>query len=269
MRGGPSPRGFRKKRALDRDGALLQILKMALEGRIALVTGGARGIGRALAIALGRAGADVAVGYHERRDEAEAVVAEVRRSGARACVVGGDVSSEDDVGRMVAAVRSALGEIDVLVANAGVAPVAGVDELDVATFDRTLAVNLRSAFLLSRAVLPSMRRSRFGRLLFLSSTAAQVGGVVGPHYAASKAGLLGLMHGYASRLAAEGITANAVAPALIETEMIGAVPGVRPEALPVRRFGTPEEVAEIAVAVLASGYVTGQTIQVNGGAYFT
>ncbi len=242
---------------------------MALEGRIALVTGGGRGIGRALAFALGGAGAHVAVGYRERRTEAESVVHELARAGRRACAVGGDVSSEHDVERIVEEARAALGEIDVLVANAGVAPVAGLDELDVATFDRTVAVNLRSAFLLAQAVLTSMRRRRFGRLLFLSSTAAQVGGVVGPHYAASKAGLLGLMHGYASRLAAEGITANAIAPALVETDMISAVPGVRPEALPVRRFGTPEEVAELAVAVLSNGFVTGQTIQVNGGAYFT
>jgi 3-oxoacyl-[acyl-carrier protein] reductase len=242
---------------------------MALEGRVALVTGGGRGIGRALALALGRAGAHVAVGYRERRAEAEAVAAEVGRAGRRACVVGGDVASERDVTRMVAEVRAVLGEIEVLAANAGLGPVAGLDDLDLATFDRTIAVNLRSAFLLAQAVVPAMRRRRFGRLLFLSSTAAQVGGVVGPHYAASKAGLIGLMHGYASRLAAEGITANAIAPALVETDMIGAVPGVRPEALPVRRFGRPEEVAELAVAVIANGFVTGQTIQVNGGAYFT
>jgi len=242
---------------------------MPLENRIALVTGGGRGIGRAIALALARAGTDVAIAYRERRHEAEAVAAEVRAARRRACIVGGDVAIEADVLRLVGEAQAALGEIDVLVANAGIGPVAALDELDVAAFDRTIAVNLRSAFLLAQAVLPSMRRRRFGRLLFLSSTAAQVGGVVGPHYAASKAGLLGLMHGYASRLASEEITSNAIAPALIETEMIAAVPGVRPEALPVRRFGTPEEVADLAVAVLSNGFVTGQTVQVNGGAYFT
>jgi 3-oxoacyl-[acyl-carrier protein] reductase len=242
---------------------------MTLEGRVALVTGGGRGIGRAVTLALARAGAHVAIGYRERRAEAEAAAEEVRAIGRRAVTTGGDVSAEGDVARMVDEARTALGEIDVLVANAGVAPVATLDDLDLATFDRTIAVNLRSAFLLAQAVLPSMRRRRFGRLLFLSSTAAQVGGVVGPHYAASKAGLLGLMHGYAARLAAEGITANAIAPALIETEMVAAIPGVRPEALPLRRLGTVEEVAELTVAVLANGFVTGQTIQVNGGVYFT
>ncbi len=242
---------------------------MKLEGRVALVTGGGRGIGRAVAVALARAGADVAIGYRERRPEAETAAEEVRAEGRRAIAVGGDVSAERDVARMVEESRAALGEIDVLVANAGVAPVVALDELDLATFDRTLAVNLRSAFLLAQAALPSMRRRRFGRLLFVSSTAAQVGGVVGPHYAASKAGLLGLMHGYAARLAVEGITANAIAPALVETEMVAAIPGVRPEALPVRRFGKVQEVADLAVAVIANGFVTGQTVQVNGGAYFT
>lgn len=254
---------------LDAAAAPRQKWAMTLDGRVALVTGGGRGIGRALALALARAGAHVAVGFRERRREAEAVADAVRAAGRRGLATGGDVSAEGEVARMVEEVRTALGEIDLLVANAGIAPAASLEELDAATFDRTLEVNLRSAFLLSRAVLPSMRRRRFGRLLFVSSTAAQVGGVVGPHYAAAKAGLVGLMHGYAARLAAEGITANAIAPALVETEILAALPGARPEALPVRRFGTAEEVAELAVAVLANGFVTGQTIQVNGGAYFT
>ena len=170
---------------------------------------------------------------------------------------------------MVAQVAAALGEPDVLVANAGIAPPAVLETLDAATFDRTLAVNLRSAFLLAQAVLPAMRRRRFGRLLFVSSTAAQVGGIVGPHYAASKAGLLGLMHAYASALAPEGITANVIAPALVATDMIAGNRRAKPDAIPLRRFGTPEEVAELAVAVLENGYVTGQTLQVNGGLYFT
>jgi 3-oxoacyl-[acyl-carrier protein] reductase len=130
-------------------------------------------------------------------------------------------------------------------------------------------VNLRAPFLLTQAVLPAMRRRRFGRLLYVSSTAAQVGGIVGPHYAASKAGLAGLAHAYAVRLAGEGITSNVIAPALVETEMIASNPRARPDRVPVGRFGRPEEVGELAVAILSNGYVTGQTVQVNGGVYFT
>ena len=150
-------------------------------------------------------------------------------------------SVDAHVARMVARVASTLGDVDILVANAGVAPVAALDALDAALFDYTLAVNLRSAFLLARAVLPAMRRRRFGRLLFVSSTAAQVGGIVGPHYAASKAGLLGLMHAYASALAAEGITANAIAPALVETEMIASNPSptASPSGVSVGRTRSP------------------------------
>jgi 3-oxoacyl-[acyl-carrier protein] reductase len=115
-----------------------------------------------------------------------------------------------------------------------------------------------------------MRTRRFGRLLYLSSTAAQTGGIVGPHYAASKAGLIGLMHGYASQLAREGITANVICPALVETEMLTDNPRTpRPEAIPVGRFGRSEEVADVAVLLAANGYITGQTVQVNGGLYLT
>ena len=132
-----------------------------------------------------------------------------------------------------------------------------------------IAVNLRSAFLVTQAFLPAMRRKRWGRLIYLSSVAAQVGGVVGPHYAASKAGLSGLMHAYASRLAGEGITANVVAPALIDTDMVRHNPRARPDLIPVGRFGRSEEVAEMIVAIARNGYITGQTINVNGGWYFT
>ncbi len=132
-----------------------------------------------------------------------------------------------------------------------------------------IAVNLKSAFLLTQAVLPGMRARRWGRVLNVSSVAAQVGGVVGPHYAASKAGLHGLTHAYASLLAKEGITVNAIAPALIETEMVTSNPRARPDLIPVGRFGMAEEVADVAVLLAANGYVTGQTVNVNGGWYLS
>lgn len=240
-----------------------------LTGRVALVTGGSRGLGRAIALALGAAGANVAVNYRVNRAAADEVVAALTQTGRRAVAVGADVSIPEQVDAMVAVVAEQLGDIGILVNNAGVARPRAVGEVDLETFDEAIAVNLRSAFLVTRAMLPAMRRARWGRLIFLSSTAAHIGGVVGPHYAASKAGLIGLMHGYAARLVQDGITANAIAPALVETDMVTADLRAHPERIPVGRFGRPEEVAGVAVMLARNAYLTGQTIQVNGGVYPT
>jgi 3-oxoacyl-[acyl-carrier protein] reductase len=132
-----------------------------------------------------------------------------------------------------------------------------------------MAVNLRAPFIVASAVLPGMRARRFGRLVFISSTAARVGGIVGPHYAASKAGLEGLSRAFASSLAREGITSNAIAPALIETEMLAGNLSASAERVPVGRLGKPEEVADVVVSVVRNPYITGQTIQVNGGIHMT
>lgn len=236
-----------------------------LAGRIALVTGSSRGIGRAIAIALAGEGADVAVNYRARRAEAEAAAAEIARLGRRSIAVAADVSRAVEVSALVSAVERALGGIGILVNNAGLSQPKPLDQVTEADWDETLAVNLKSCFLVTQAVLPGMRERRWGRILNLSSVAAQVGGVVGPHYAASKAGMLGLTRFYASRLAREGITVNALAPALIETEMVAANPNARPDLIPIGRFGSPEETAEAAVMVLKNAYITGQTINVNGG----
>jgi 3-oxoacyl-[acyl-carrier protein] reductase len=180
-----------------------------------------------------------------------------------------DVSVAAEVTRLVAEVEAGLGPVDVLVNNAGVARPLPPEEVTERDFDEAVAVNLKSAFLLTQAVLPGMRARRWGRVLNVSSVAAQLGGVTGPHYAASKAGMLGLTHAYASLLAKEGITANAIAPALIATEMIASNPRARPDLIPAGRFGTVEEVAEVAVMLATNGYVTGQTINVNGGWYMS
>ncbi len=124
-------------------------------------------------------------------------------------------------------------------------------------------------FLVTQAVLPGMRQRKWGRIINLSSVAAQLGGVIGPHYAASKAGAIGLTHSLAALLAKEGITANAIAPALVETEMVTGNPKARSDIIPVGRFGTVEEVADIVVLLAGNGYITGQTISVNGGWYMT
>jgi 3-oxoacyl-[acyl-carrier protein] reductase len=240
-----------------------------LTAKVALVTGGSRGIGRAVALALAQAGCDVAVGYHQTGDAAHEVVALVTAAGRRGLACGANVASEDEVRWMVRDVEGALGPIDILVNNAGIARPQPLDAIGLDDWREVLEINLTSAFLVSQAVLPSMRARRWGRLIMLSSVAAQLGGVIGPHYAASKAGLLGLVHSYAALLASEGVTANAIAPALIETDMIRNNPKVRPDLLPVGRFGHVDEVADVAVMLARNGYITGQTINVNGGWYMS
>jgi 3-oxoacyl-[acyl-carrier protein] reductase len=220
-------------------------------------------------VALARAGCDVAVNYLRAADEAAAVAREIEALGRRAVAVQADVSQQDDVTRLVEECARRLGPVDVLVNNAGINPGKPLEELTLADWRETLDVNLTSAFLVSQAVLPGMRERRFGRLIFLSSVAAQTGGVIGPHYAASKAGMLGLMHSYANLLVKEGITSNAITPALIETDMIRNNPRIKPEILPVGRFGTAEETAEVVVMLAGNGFMTGQTIGVNGGWYMT
>jgi len=242
---------------------------LPLEGKVALVTGASRGIGRAVALALARRGADVAVNCLSRTDAARQVADAIAALGRRSLVCPADVADPQAVAAMVAAVGAALGPADILVANAGVAKPRGIEAVTVADFDDALAVNLKSAFLCAQAVLPEMRRRCFGRLLFISSVAAQRGGIVGPHYAASKAGMHGLAHFYAAHLAGEGVTANVVAPALIATDMVSENPAAKPDFLPVGRFGTPEETAAMVVALIENGYVTGQTVGVNGGWYMT
>ena len=242
-----------------------------LTGKVALVTGGNRGIGRAIAMALGEAGANVAVNYRTHRDEADEVCAEIERRwpGRRSVAVQADVARAGDVTRLVAGVEAMLGLVAILVNNAGISKPAPLDRLDEQLWDDAIATNLTSAFLVTQAVLPRMREGRWGRIINVSSVAAQLGGVVGPHYAASKAGMHGMTHAYAAILAKEGITANAIAPALIETAMIVDNPKATPALIPVGRFGAADEVAAVAVMLARNGYITGQTINVNGGWYMS
>jgi 3-oxoacyl-[acyl-carrier protein] reductase len=240
-----------------------------LTGRVALVTGGNRGIGRAVALELARAGAQVAVNYRERAADAEETAEAVRSAGGRAVCAQADVSRADQVQRLVARVERELGPVDILVNNAGIARTQPLESIAESDWDEILAVNLKSGFLVSQAVLPGMRARRWGRLIFISSVAAQLGGIIGPHYAASKAGMLGLMRSYAHLLAKEGITSNAIAPALIETDMVRGNPNAKPSLIPIGRFGTVEETAGAALMLAANAYITGQTINVNGGMYMS
>ena len=201
--------------------------------------------------------------------DADDLCAEINHMGRRAIRVMADVSVAADVSRLVETATNELGPVSILVNNAGAASTQPIDQLTEQSWNDVIATNLTSAFLVTQAVLPHMRENRWGRIINISSVAAQLGGVIGPHYAASKAGMLGLTHSYASLLAAEGITVNAIAPALIETDMIRGNLRARPELIPVGRLGTTDEVAEVAVLLARNGYITGQTINVNGGWYMS
>ena len=234
-------------------------------GKRALVTGASRGIGKAIALALAAAGVDVAVNYRSASAAATEVVREIARGGRRAVAIAADVASTAGVEALVAETERTLGGIDILVNNAGIGTPLPLDAITERDWDEVIAVNLKSCFLATQRVLPGIRARRWGRIINLSSVAAQVGGVVGPHYAASKAGVLGLTRYYARHLAREGITANAIAPALIDTDMVTANPNASVNLIPVGRFGDVDEVAGVAVMLARNGYVTGQTINVNGG----
>ncbi len=239
-----------------------------LRGRVCLVTGASRGIGRAIALALAGAGCDVAINCRSRIDEAKRVAADVTALGRRATVVQADVAQASAVAAMVAEISSALGPIDILINNAGIGVHRGIDDLTEADFDEIIAVNLKSAFLCTQAVLPHMRAQKWGRIVNISSGAARGAGSIGLHYNASKAGMEGLTRGYAARLAKEGVTVNAVAPSLIETDMMPLSAANAAARIPVGRLGQSEEVAQATLMVLSNAYITGQTIHLNGGMSF-
>jgi 3-oxoacyl-[acyl-carrier protein] reductase len=236
-----------------------------LKGRVALVTGASRGIGRAIALALTEQGAVVAVNFQTRVQDAEAVASQIRGVGGKAIAIRADVSVSAQVADMAARVAGELGPVDVLVNNAGIA-ITGVREED---FDLGIAVNLKSAFLCTEAVLPAMSARRWGRIINISSGAARGPGLLGVVYNASKAGLEGLTRGYASRTAKDGITVNAIAPGPTDTEMGAPLKAGGVEArIPVGRMGEAEDVAQATVMVVGNSFITGQTIAVNGGLAF-
>jgi 3-oxoacyl-[acyl-carrier protein] reductase len=238
-----------------------------LNNRVALVTGASRGIGAAIATALAEAGAAVAVNYRERAVEADKVAAAIRQRGRRAMTVAADVSQGTAVSGMVECVAAELGPIDILINNAGIGLNRTIDTLTEADFDLTIAVNLKTAFLCTQAVLPGMRARKWGRIVNISSGAARGPGALGLHYNASKAGLEGLTRGYAARVVKEGITVNAVAPTMIETDMMRGREELVAR-IPLGRLGHVDEVAQAVLMVIGNAFMTGRTVQINGGTNF-
>lgn len=238
-----------------------------LSGRVVLVTGASGGIGQALSQRLLAGGARLAAHYSSSARPVEHLADAATARGQVVLPVRADLSDIQAASSLIAEVNERLGPVEILVVNHG-RGTRRQDYRDVTPdeWDVTFAINTRAPFLLAQAALPSMQAARFGRILFTSSVAAQTGGIVGPDYAASKAALHGLVHYLARRVAGDGITVNALAPALIEqTGMLPGDPSELAARLPVGRLGRPDEVANIALAILTNGYLTDQVISVNGG----
>jgi len=243
----------------------------SLEGKVALITGASRGIGRAIAVRLARDGASVAVNYRSDADGADKTLAAITEAGGRGMVVRGDVGSSAAVSALIGTTCSELGGIHILVNNAGISADQLTVRLSEEEWDRVLDTDLKGAFLTTKEVLRPMMRQRWGRIINIASVVACTGNAGQASYAAAKAGLLGLTKSVAREVATRGITANVVAPGMVDTEMTRVLsPEIRDWMLgqvPMGRPGTPEDVAGV-VAFLVSddaAYMTGQVLKVDGG----
>jgi len=244
---------------------------MLLTERVALITGAGRGIGRVLALALAQAGAHVAVADIDY-PSAEHVAAEINNSGKHALAVHVDVTQKTSVIRMTQTVVEQLGALDILVNNAGIFPIAALTTMAEEDWDRVIAVNLKGVFLCSQAALAPMRQRGGGRIINMASVSGLVGAVGFAHYAASKAGVIGFTKALAREGAPMGITANAIAPGIVATDIASAIfPASAIEAyktqVPLRRLGTPDDLTAIVVFLASPGaaYITGQVYTVDGG----
>jgi len=242
-----------------------------LEGKSALVTGASRGIGRAITLALAQEGADVLINFAAQREAAEAVAAEIQDLGRKAIVFQADVSQLDQVKAMIAAAKENFGRIDILVNNAGITQDNYLTFMTEEQWDKVVDTNLKGAFNCTKLVAKEMVRQKSGRIINISSDAGLMGDMRRANYCASKAGLIGLTKAAARELAGQGITVNAIAPGIIETDLIADTPQPRREQLlnsiPLGRFGSPEDVAKVVVFLASdrASYITGQVLPVDGG----
>ena len=244
---------------------------MRLAGKQAIVTGASRGLGRAIALAFAREGADVLVNYATREAQAQEVASAIRGMGRNAIVCQADVSEAAQIRRMVEAATAGLGQVDILVNNAGITLPKGPLETTEEEWEKVLRTNLTGVFLCSQAVIPGMIAQGGGRIINISSTAAKSGTLSGPAYCAAKAGVIGLTKCLANAFARHNILVNAIAPALIDTEILyWRTPEQWKETLesiPLKRLGVPDDLAEAAVFLASHGgsFMTGATLDINGG----
>lgn len=244
---------------------------MRLKEKISLITGAAKGIGKAIAMCFAKEGSFVIVNDIKIR-EAQKVVKEIVSHGGQAEAFQSDISKVNEVRNMIKKILKKFGRIDVLVNNAGICERLAIEDITSEQWDRTLDINLKGAFLCSQTVFKIMKSQRSGKIINIASLAGKVGGInVGAHYSASKAGIICLTKSFAKEGASYGITVNAVAPGVIDTDITTSLPKKEIESycksIPLRRIGEPEEVAELVLflASNSSNYITGETIDINGG----
>jgi 3-oxoacyl-[acyl-carrier protein] reductase len=246
-------------------------MQITLNDKVAIVTGGSRGIGRGISLALAQAGAAVAVNYKGNQAAADEVVRAIEAAGGQALAIQADVSAAEDVERLFKAVTERFGRLDILVNNAGVTRDTLLLRMKEADFDAVLDTNLRGAYLCTRAALRPMTKARGGRIINITSVVGLIGNAGQANYSAAKAGLIGFTKAVAREMASRSITVNAIAPGYVDTEMTAGlgdqIKAAILENIPLARLGTPEDIAGV-VCFLASdlaAYITGQTITVDGG----
>lgn len=246
---------------------------MNLEGKVAFVTGGSRGIGKEIAISLAKAGADIAINYVSNESKAIEVVDEINKLGRKAIALQGNISSSTDVDSMFGEVISTFGQVDVLVNNAGITKDTLLMRMKESDWDNVVDTNLKGVFLCTKVAAKHMMRNRFGRIINISSIVGVIGNPGQANYVASKAGVIGLTKTAAKELASRNITVNAIAPGFITTDMTDELQDSQKELLlqqiPLQKLGKPEDIAAMVVYLSSDfgQYITGQTIHINGGMY--